>query len=202
MSGTTVLNKHCFAILGSFRRWPLLLAVSLVISGLGAQTPSRSPDLGLSNFAVVPPELTGGVWLNVPRGTKPTLKSRRGRVTVVHFWTFACINCKRNLSFYAQWQNRFASRGLQVIGVHTPETESERNVTNVVQKVKELRITYPVLIDQDTQNWKRWNQRYWPTVYLIDKQGRARLAWEGELEYQGRGGTAKLTAMIEKLLQE
>ena len=99
-------------------------------------------------------------------------------------------------------QRQFAKRGVEIIGVHTPETASERNVTNVVSKVKELGITYPVLLDQSAQNWKRWGQRCWPTVYLIDKQGRVRIAWEGELEYQGRGGFAKATQMIETLLKE
>jgi peroxiredoxin len=144
----------------------------------------------------------GNSWLNVPKGVEMSLASRRGKVTVVHFWTFGCINCQRNLPAYANWRKWFASRGLEIIGVHTPETEAERDAANVAKKVKELGIEYPVLLDPGAENWQRWQQRVWPAVYLIDKQGRARLAWEGELEYQGAGGGAKMSAMIEQLLRE
>lgn len=123
-------------------------------------------------------------------------------MTVVHFWTFDCINCKRNLPFYDKWQKRFAGRGLEIIGIHTPETAAERKSENVAKKVKELGISYPVLIDQQEQNWKLWQQRCWPTVYLIDKRGRVRFTWEGELEYQGAGGNEKVTRWIETLLDE
>ncbi|MGE5735910.1 MAG: redoxin domain-containing protein [Acidobacteriota bacterium] len=140
--------------------------------------------------------------MNVPKGTNVSLASRKGKVTIVHFWTFGCINCKRNLPYYREWQKRFAGRGLEIIGVHTPETDEERDPKNVAKKVKEYEITYPVLIDQQAENWKIWQQRYWPTVYLVDKQGRVRFAWEGELEYQNAGGNAKLIGYIEALLSE
>ena len=151
---------------------------------------------------VAAPELNGEAWVNVPKGTNITLASRRGKVTVVHFWTFGCINCKRDLQYYRQWQERFGGRGLQVVGVHTPETAEERDPANVTKKVKELGITYPVLIDEGSQNWKAWQQRCWPTVYLVDKRGRVRFAWEGELEWQGAGGNPKVQGLIEALLKE
>jgi peroxiredoxin len=149
----------------------------------------------------VAPDLTGDVWLNVPKGTKLSLASRKGKVTIVHFWTFACINCKRNLAAYDRWWRRFAENGVVVIGIHTPETEPERDPTNVAKKVKELGITYPVLLDSDHQNWNRWQQRIWPAIYLIDKQGRVRYLWEGELEYENAGGEAKMTRLIMELLK-
>ncbi len=152
--------------------------------------------------AVPAPELKGDAWLNVPQGRKITLASRKGKVTVVHFWTFGCINCKRNLPYYDQWRKQFAASGLEIIGIHTPETDEERDAANVSRNVKELGITYPVLIDQNSENWKAWQQRCWPTVYLVDKLGRVRFAWEGELEYQGAGGYAKVTQMIQGLLKE
>ena len=122
-------------------------------------------------------------------------------MTIVHFWTFGCINCKRNLPAYDRWWRRFADKGVVVIGIHTPETEAERDPANVAKKVKELGIAYPVLLDSDHQNWNRWQQRIWPAIYLIDKQGRVRYLWEGELEYQNAGGEAKMTRLIVELLK-
>jgi predicted transcriptional regulator len=75
-------------------------------------------------------------------------------------------------------------------------------LANVGKKVKEYGITYPVLFDRESENWKRWQQRYWPAVYLVDKQGRARFVWEGELEYQNAGGNLKMIGLIESLLRE
>jgi peroxiredoxin len=149
----------------------------------------------------VAPELTGDSWLNVPKGTKLSLASRKGKVTIVHFWTFACINCKRNLAAYDRWWKRFAGNGVVVIGVHTPETEPERDPANVAKKAKELGIAYPVLLDAKHENWNRWQQSMWPAIYLIDKQGRVRYVWEGELEYQDAGGEAKMTRLIVELLK-
>ena len=139
MSSVVGMNKRWF--------WPLMLAVWWAATGVGAQKSAPVPDMQLPNSGVAAPELTGP-WLNVPRGTSLTMQSRRGRVTIVHFWTFGCINCKRNLPYYARWQQQFGGRGVAVIGIHTPETASERNVTNVINQVKELGITYPVLLDR------------------------------------------------------
>jgi hypothetical protein len=89
-----------------------------------------------------------------------------------------------------------------VIGVHTPETPGERDPANVAREVKRLGITYPVLLDQDGSNWKRWGQQYWPTVYLIDRRGRVRYRWIGELDYGGAGGSAQIAERVEALLRE
>ena len=86
--------------------------------------------------------------------------------------------------------------------MHTPETEAEKVTANVARQVKKLGVTYPVLIDGKGVNWNRWGQRYWPTVYLIDKWGRVCYRWEGELEYGGAGGEAKMARLIETLLKE
>ena len=185
------------------QRAPALSLVLLLALGLPgprnarllAGEPSQLPG------SVMAPELTGDSWLNVPKGTQLSLASRKGKVTIVHFWTFACINCKRNLPAYDRWWKRFADKGVVIIGIHTPETEAERNPANVARKVKELGLTYPVLLDADRENWNRWQQRRWPAIYLIDKQGRARYLWEGELEYQNAGGEATMTRLIGALLK-
>jgi len=151
---------------------------------------------------VVAPELSGQSWLNLPKGDSLSWSSRKGKVTIVHFWTFDCINCQRNLPYYRRWQERFARSGVQIVGIHTPESDSERDPARVARKVKSLAITYPVLLDAARENWDRWQQRLWPAVYLVDKQGRVRYAWEGELEYAGAEGYAKMTRLIEALLRE
>jgi thiol-disulfide isomerase/thioredoxin len=175
-------------------RWLATWCVASWLSGAVAAAGSSG---------VVPaPELVGQDWLNLTPGTPMSLAARKGKVTVVHFWTFDCINCKHNLPFYNVWRQRFSSQGLEIIGVHTPETEAERNPANVAQRVKELGLTYPVLLDPKSENWRRWQQRVWPTVYLLDKQGRVRYRWEGELEYQGAGGSVRMARLIEELLKE
>jgi thiol-disulfide isomerase/thioredoxin len=148
------------------------------------------------------PELVGTSWLNTPKNTPIKLAGRKGKVTVVEFWTFGCINCQRNLPIYARWHKQFADKDVAIIGVHTPETASERVADNVSRRVRELGITYPILLDQQGTNWNRWQQRFWPTVYLIDKKGRVRYRWEGELEYNRAGGEAKMAQRIDDLLRE
>ncbi len=147
-------------------------------------------------------ELVGREWLNSPSGKPITLASRLGNVTVVHFWTFGCINCRHNLPIYDRWHNRFSAKDVLVIGIHTPETESERKPANVSREVHALGIRYPVLIDSKYVNWERWHQQFWPTVYVIDRKGNVRCRWEGELNYGRMQGEAELTSLIGSLLAE
>ncbi len=151
---------------------------------------------------VAPPELDGGPWFNTPDNKPLKLADRKGTVTLVHFWTFGCINCQRNLPVYARWQKQFAKRGLVIIGVHTPETENEKITANVAREIKRIGMTYSVMIDPQGENWRRWQQQYWPTVYLIDKQGYVRSYWVGELNENRAGGEAIMGAKIEALLRE
>jgi thiol-disulfide isomerase/thioredoxin len=173
--------------------WLCLLALGAGAAGQGDPATLGGPPA---------PALVGNAWLNLTNGGRLSLASRKGKVTVVHFWTFDCINCKHNLPYYLRWRRRFAVEGLEVIGIHTPETAPERDAANVARKVKELGIDYPVLLDPERVNWDRWQQRYWPAIYLLDKQGRVRYCWEGELEYQDAGGNGKMTSLIEGLLRE
>ena len=89
-----------------------------------------------------------------------------------------------------------------MIGVHTPETDAEKKAENVRERVKKLGITYPVLLDQRAENWGRWRQQIWPTVYLVDKRGNVRYRWVGELEWQKAGGEERMTKCLEYLLRE
>jgi thiol-disulfide isomerase/thioredoxin len=148
------------------------------------------------------PPLVGTQWLNTTNKKPIVLDSRKGKVTIVHFWTFGCINCKRNLPAYARWEKKFSKKGVTIIGVHTPETDEEKITENVVREVKQIGINYPVLIDEKGKNWSNWEQQYWPTVYLLDKRGHVRAYWVGELEWNRAGGEAIMTRKIEQLLRE
>jgi thiol-disulfide isomerase/thioredoxin len=167
-----------------------------------ATTPGLSAETSAPSKGIAAPELVSDAWLNLPKGTQPSIASRRGKVTILHFWTYGCINCKRNLPAYNRWQRRFAAKGVLVIGIHSPETQAERKPANVASKVKEFGITYPVLLDPELKNWNRWQQRVWPAVCLIDKQGRVRYGWEGELGPPESGVEARLTRLVDVLLKE
>ena len=172
----------------------LLMLLAQTGIGLSGEQPARAD--------VAAPELLGSHWLNTPDSKSITLASRTGKVTVIEFWTFGCINCRHNLPAYSHWQQQFSDRDVVIIGIHTPETDYERDPANVAQQVKQLGISYPVLLDTDGTNWNRWHQKYWPAVYLVDSRGRIRYAWAGELNYGGAAGEAKMARLIEELLAE
>lgn len=186
------------------RRIPIGMASALVIGGLSMLLLMPKSAMADQNPIVdnrLAPELVGGTWLNTD-GNPIKLASRRGKVTIVEFWTLGCINCKHNLPIYNRWNAEFASKKVTIIGVHTPETVEERSTRSVIKAVHRWGITYPVLVDTAGENWNRWDQQFWPTLYLIDKQGRIRYRWEGELEYDNANGTAKVSQLVEKLLRE
>lgn len=148
----------------------------------------------------VAPEFAGITsWIN---GDALTLKQLRGRVVVVHFWAFGCINCVRNLPHYQGWFESFPQSQLSIVGIHTPETERERSVDNLRANLVEREIKYPVAFDQDAASWKAWGNNMWPSVYLIDKQGRVRSWWYGELNWQGARGEENMRKKIQELLAE
>ncbi len=181
-----------------FTKW---LGGAAVVGALGAAalSPSALREVKAQNArAPQASELVGGPWLNTPGNQPLSLASRRGKVTVVQFWTFSCSNCLANLPAYARLHRKFKPQGVEIIGVHTPEFDFERDPKNVAKRVKELGIEYPILLDSQNQNWRRWNQRYWPTIYLLDKAGRVRHRHIGEL----RGDEAQLFRHIETLLKE
>ncbi|MBZ5537252.1 MAG: redoxin domain-containing protein [Acidobacteriia bacterium] len=194
---TKIFSTLSFAL--ALSSTTLLLVLSLGLLGRAAYSKTEEQPIAVDMAA---PELVGGPWLNTPGGKPIPISSRLGKVTVVEFWTFACINCRHNLPAYERLYKRFADREVTVIGIHTPETEIEHNPNNVSRRVKELGIEYPILLDQQATNWARWEQQYWPTIYLIDKRGRLRFRWEGELNYRNAGGEEKLARKIEELLQE
>mgnify|MGYP002783847980 CR=1 FL=1 len=144
------------------------------------------------------PAFTGGPWLNTAGGAAPA----PAKVTIVHFWTYGCYNCLNNLPVYARWQQRFAGRDVAMVGVHTPEFDHEARVDNVQAQIRRLEVRFPVLVDSGRRNWDRWNQQFWPAVYLVDAQGRIRYRWDGELNWRGTRGEEIMAQRIEQLLAE
>ncbi|MCK8686329.1 MULTISPECIES: cytochrome c biogenesis protein DipZ [Pseudomonas] len=140
------------------------------------------------------PSLAGAVeWINSPALTNESLK---GKVVLVDFWTFDCINCKHTLPYVKDWARKYEKDGLVVIGVHTPEYGFERIIDNVRDKVKEYGITYPVAIDNNYAIWRNFDNQYWPAHYLIDAKGQVRYTHFGEGSYDTQ------EKMIQQLLEE
>ena len=140
------------------------------------------------------PPLTGAVkWLNSPPLTPEALK---GKVVLVDFWTYSCINCLRALPYVRAWAEKYKDQGLVVIGVHAPEFAFEKDVGNVTKAVADLHVGYPVAIDDDYAIWRAFNNQYWPAHYFIDAQGRIRHHHFGEGEYD------ESERIIQRLLAE
>jgi thiol-disulfide isomerase/thioredoxin len=171
----------------------LVLGLSLTaVSWADGQQPAK--------MKVRAPELKGiDEWIN----SKPTsLNDLKGKVVVVHFWAFGCINCIHNQPHYTAWHKDFAKKGLTIIGVHTPETAAEKKIENVRKKVKDNGMKYPIAVDGSYKTWQAWGNRFWPCVYLIDKKGNVRYRWEGELNWKDTKGEKIMRKKIEDLLAE
>ncbi|MAT97509.1 MAG: redoxin [Anaerolineaceae bacterium] len=149
------------------------------------------PDMGEA------PEFQNDVWLNseVP----VTLAAQRGKVVLLEFWTFGCINCQRTIPWIKEWQSAYEGDDFTVISIHYPEFAYEREIDNVRDALERYEITYPVAIDNDRKTWAAYNQRFWPTTYLIDKNGRIRYQHIGEFS---RGSDLEAVAAIETLMAE
>lgn len=138
-------------------------------------------------------------WLN----SKPTtIAANKGKVIVLTFWTFGCINCKRTLPFWNDWAKRYAGKDVTVLSVHTPELDFERKPENVRAFLTEKRIAFPVLTDNEYKSWKAFGVNVWPTTILIDKEGRIRGGWEGELDWNNSGEYKRVEQAIEILRKE
>ncbi len=122
-------------------------------------------------------------WFNTP-GDKPlTMKGLRGKVVLIDFWTYSCINCIRTLPYLNAWNKRYAKDGLVIVGVHTPEFPFEREASNVEEAIKTDGIEYPVVQDNENGTWNAYGNLYWPAEYFVDAKGQVRYAHFGEGEY-------------------
>ncbi|OOG54508.1 cytochrome c biogenesis protein DipZ [Rhodanobacter sp. C03] len=171
----------------------LLTRVSLASTGgieqklINAVRPAPAPEPVLKAGDPLPvegqmPSLAGATqWLNSP---PLATESLRGKVVLVDFWTYSCINCIRSLPYVRGWADKYKDHGLVVIGVHAPEFAFEKDPANVAKAVKDLGVDYPVALDNDYAIWKGFNNEYWPAHYFIDAQGQIRHHHFGEGGYQ------------------
>ncbi len=145
------------------------------------------------------PELEVETWLN---SSPLKMSDLKGKVTVIHFYAFGCGNCVRNLPHYNDWHKRLGGGGLQIVGIHRPETQRERDVEKVKEKAAEAAMDYPIAIDNESLCWDSWANRIWPSIYLVDKNGFVRYWWYGELNWQGAESEKLVRGRIEELMAE
>lgn len=147
----------------------------------------------LNAYPTAPELIPGGQWFNSP---PLTMSQLRGKVVLVDFWTYTCINCIRTLPYIESWYKKYADKGLVIIGVHTPEFEFEKDSGNVAKAIKDFGITYPVMQDNNYATWNAYNNQYWPAKYFIDKDGKIRDTHFGEGNYD------ESEKLIQQLLTE
>jgi thiol-disulfide isomerase/thioredoxin len=150
--------------------------------------PVSLPDMGPA------PELTNTIWLNTDHPLR--LADLRGKVVALDMWTFECINCQHVIPSLRGWYEKYGAQGLVVIGNHYPEFDYERELGNLKAAITTLNVPYPVDQDNDGATWRAYNNRYWPTLYLIDKRGHIRYVHIGEGAYD------ESEAAIQALLAE
>ena len=134
-----------------------------------------------------------GQWLN---STPLTASALRGKVVLVDFWTYTCVNWLRTLPYVRAWAQKYRDNGLVVVGVHSPEFPFEKNIDNIRRAVKDLRVDYPIAVDGDHVIWRAFSNQYWPALYFIDAEGRVRYTHFGEGSYE------QSEMMIQQLLVE
>lgn len=170
-------------------RWMLALVLAsgmIALGGVGVRTAGAGSIVGESM-----PRLEGGPWIN---HAPLTAQDLRGRVVLVVFWTYGCYNCRHVEPYIKAWHRRFRAEGLVVVGVHSPEFAYEREPARVRDYMRGHDIAYPVVLDNDFAIWKRFGNRYWPTLYLIDRRGIVRYRHIGE------GGYARTERHLRGLL--
>ena len=161
-----------------------------------ASRPSTSPIVTPESIARSPnqlPEFQGiSEWLN---SASPVItRDLLGKVVLVQIWTLGCINCQRTLPYVTSWHKKYAAKGLQTIGIHTPEFAFERDSKNIRRAMTKYGITYPVGVDNNFQTWKAYKNEYWPHLFLADRQGIIRY------DHIGEGAYDETEAKIRQLL--
>ncbi len=169
----------------------LIAAVLLTLWSLAFANdwPDRLPEFTMD---------TERAWIN---STPLRLADLKGQVVLIDFWTFDCWNCYRSFPWLNDLEARYARQGLRVIGIHSPEFEHERDAEAVRQKARRYGLDHPIMLDNDFAYWKKMGNRYWPSFYIADKQGRIRGHFIGEV-HAGDRKAKRMAALVASLLNE
>jgi len=192
-----MVSKTTAARARAFLLRAVVIAMTAALAIAAAMRLASAGDGGFGGSvapAATLPSLDGATgWIQSPALTPESLS---GKVVLVDFWTYSCINCLRTLPHVRAWAQKYREHGLVVLGVHTPEFDFERNPANVLRAVRDLKIDYPVAVDSNYALWQAFGTRAWPTLYFVDAKGQIRGQQLGEGRYD------KAERMIQQLLRE
>ncbi len=181
-------KEHRQIILFLITIFATIVMIGLYLNSLGVIRPQEVGDFQKA------PELQGIVsYLNTD-GIR--LSDLNGKVVLIDFWTYSCINCIRTLPYLKEWHSKYSDKGLEIIGVHTPEFEFEKDYDNVKMAVEKYGIKYPVVLDNDYKTWNAYKNQFWPRKYLIDANGFIRY------DHIGEGAYEETEKKIQELLAE
>jgi thiol-disulfide isomerase/thioredoxin len=166
--------------------------ITYLISPYTAQAAQFKMDKSQFKRAPEFTDTTG--YINTPSPVK--LADLKGKIVLVHFWTYTCSNCIHTIPYLNNWYQKYSNKGLVIVGVQTPEFDFEKNIGNVKKAVQDFKIKYPVILDNDYVNWNAYGNNYWPRDYLVDNQGLIRY------NHIGEGGYEQTEQMIRSLLAE
>ncbi len=186
MKSVLVIVLLVVLVLLSLSYWQHSHTASAQIPAPAQETSGDGKDESLANPATslprgpVAPDIVSDTWLNSPPLSPAEL---RGQVVLVDFWTFDCINCRNTLPYLRRWYDQYHSQGLVIVGVQSPEFSYEHDVANVRQAIRDLKIPYPVALDNDMKTWNAYRVYAWPTWFILDKRGAIRFMHIGEGAY-------------------
>ena len=189
VSQTTAARLRAFLL----RAIAVAMAVAFVLGAMRLASAGSGFGGDAAPPATLPPLDGATAWINSPALTAGDL---RGKVVLVDFWTYSCINCLRTLPHVRAWAQKYRAHGLVVLGVHTPEFDFERDPANVLRAVRDLKIDYPVAVDSNFALWQAFGTRAWPTLYFVDAKGQVRGQQLGEGRYE------QAERRIQQLLRE
>jgi thiol-disulfide isomerase/thioredoxin len=187
------MKAHRFLLTAIFVGVAVVVSIETLAQGNSAMRQTMHPMVRLANEGKMPSLDSATEWLNSPPLTTAGL---RGKVVVVDFWTYTCINWLRTLPYVRAWAEKYKDQGLVVIGVHSPEFVFEQSLENVRRAAKAMKVDYPIAVDSQHAVWNAFSNQYWPALYFIDAKGRIRHHQFGEGEYE------QSEVVIQQLLAE
>lgn len=171
----------------------IIISAILLLSG-NAFPRKKAPPSHIPEFTQESPN----AWLN---STPLSIKDLRGKVVLLDVWTFGCWNCYRSFPWLNSLEEKFSADNFQIIGIHTPEFEREKDRAKVVEKIEEFKLHHPVMMDNDFAYWRSLNNRYWPAYYIVDKKGKIRELFIGETHI-GDPRAVAIEKLVAKLINE